>query len=89
MLEIVVELLHFVVLRKKPFDSCAAGYHGDGIKEKRESIAFSMTTLLVYASCSLDVEVMYSCVEPRNSVSPADCCIKTVNIRCGSDVFVC
>jgi len=31
--EIVVDLLHFVVLRIKPFDSCAAGYHGDGKKE--------------------------------------------------------
>ena len=27
--EIIVDLLHFVVLRKKPFDSCPAGYHGD------------------------------------------------------------
>jgi hypothetical protein len=34
MLETVVDLLHSVVLRKEPFDSCAAGYHGDDTKEK-------------------------------------------------------
>jgi len=41
-----------------------------------------MATLFVYASCPLYVDVMYSCVEPWNSASPADCCIKTVNIFC-------
>jgi len=41
-----------------------------------------MATLFVYASCPLDVDVMYSCVETRNTVSPADCCNKTVNIFC-------
>jgi hypothetical protein len=34
MIEIVVDLLHFGDLRKKPFDSCAADHHGDGTKEK-------------------------------------------------------
>jgi hypothetical protein len=34
MLETDVDLLHSVVLRNKPFDSCSAGYHGDDTKDK-------------------------------------------------------
>jgi len=57
MTQIVVDLLNFVILRTKSFDSCAA---------------FSMATLFVYVSCHVDVDVMNSCVEPRNSASLAD-----------------